>query len=111
MDYLVTSRPTAVNLADAAEKLKTLAKANGSMDAEALRDLVVGACERMMEEDIAANKRMGQVGMEAVIKATQVTVYTGLGIAVYRKSEHLGKQWNDHLATLPPSAIDQLQLA
>ena len=76
MDYLVTSRPTAVNLADAADKLKRLAASATSGSAGELAEAMVGACERMLVDDLAANRAMGRVGCEAVLRATEVSAMT-----------------------------------
>ena len=62
LDYLRTSRPTAVNLGNACETLKAaVAKeacgegSTGSSTVEAF----VYAAEAMLEEDVAANRRQG----------------------------------------------------
>lgn len=72
LDYLVTSRPTAVNLADAAEKLKkvvakavTHENASGSTVCEAY----IAAAEAMLDADVADNEAIGRHGAEWILKA------------------------------------------
>eukprot|EP00878_Enallax_costatus_P005791 GHUV01006072.1.p1 GENE.GHUV01006072.1~~GHUV01006072.1.p1 ORF type:complete len:713 (+),score=234.96 GHUV01006072.1:191-2329(+) len=72
MDYLVTSRPTAVNLADSAVKLKAVAAQAASepgATAESVTAAVVEAAEATLEEDIAANKAIGAAGAAALLSA------------------------------------------
>ncbi|KAJ5184573.1 Initiation factor 2B alpha/beta/delta [Penicillium cf. griseofulvum] len=65
--YLVTSRPTAVNLADAARKLEALVinrtKASGSTGLDVATAFIQGA-EDMMGKDLEDNKRIGHNGAE-----------------------------------------------
>jgi 5-methylthioribose kinase len=78
LDYLVTSRPTAVNLSDAAGRLKLLAtrassssssSSSSAPTAQSVVTTIIKACEHMLEEDIAANKAMGMTGAKALIEA------------------------------------------
>ncbi|KAL4457683.1 hypothetical protein ABPG75_012548 [Micractinium tetrahymenae] len=74
LDYLVTSRPTAVNLSIAAEALKSLAAAQAGeagASAAGVAGAVVEACEEMLREDVAANKAMGAHGAAALLAAAQ----------------------------------------
>ncbi|GAB4820785.1 hypothetical protein N2152v2_007831 [Parachlorella kessleri] len=74
LDYLVTSRPTAVNLQDAAQRLSRLAgeaaKAPGASP-QSVTLAVVEAAERMLKDDVEANKMMGRHGAEALLAAAQ----------------------------------------
>ncbi|CAL0304808.1 unnamed protein product [Lupinus luteus] len=73
LEYLVSSRPTAVNLADAATKLKeviskaaaTTAEANGVFQA------YIEAAEIMLEDDVASNKSIGSYGASFIQNQTQ----------------------------------------
>ncbi|KIZ04682.1 isopentenyl-diphosphate Delta-isomerase [Monoraphidium neglectum] len=72
MDYLVTSRPTAVNLADSATKLKAVARQAAAAEGatpESVTAEVVAAAEATLEEDIAANKAIGAAGAKALLDA------------------------------------------
>ena len=76
MDFLVTSRPTAVNLADSAAKLKLIAD-NASKASSATSQSVVlsviEAAESFYDEDIAANRAMGHFGSSALISAVSAS--------------------------------------
>ena len=73
MDYLCTSRPTAVNLGEAVDRLKALAASiaadapEGSGDAAAER--VIAECEGMLASDVAANRAIGAFGADALCAA------------------------------------------
>lgn len=74
LDYLVTSRPTAVNLADAAIKLRRVAETVAAADGAtpvSISTAVIEAAEAFLEEDIAANKAMGTHGAAALLAAAQ----------------------------------------
>ena len=71
LHYLVTSRPTAVNLADAARKLRKVTesaaksdKATGSTVAEAYCD----AASQMLISDVSDNQGIGKYGAEWITK-------------------------------------------
>eukprot|EP00850_Spirogloea_muscicola_P000046 SM000001S04448 [mRNA] locus=s1:211856:217072:- [translate_table: standard] len=76
LDYLVSSRPTAVNLQDAATKLKEVAAkaAANTASAEDVLLAYVDAAERMLEDDIAANKAIGKYGCQAMLEDLQSRV-------------------------------------
>lgn len=74
LDYLMTSRPTAVNLFDAGQKLSVVADkaaAAAGADAASVVDTVVKTCEAMLKEDVQANKAIGQHGLEGMLNALQ----------------------------------------
>lgn len=63
------SRPTAVNLLDAATKLKALLRTAASAvdaTAAAVTTAFIAAAEQMLEDDIAANRAIGGHGVAAV---------------------------------------------
>ncbi|VYS52129.1 unnamed protein product [Arabidopsis thaliana] len=64
LDYLVSSRPTAVNLADAALKLKhVIAKALATAtEAKSIFKAYIEASEDMLEDDVVSNKAIGNFG-------------------------------------------------
>ena len=82
LKYLVTSRPTAVNLADAARKLKKIVEsaaradgANGSTVSKAYCD----AAAQMLVADVSDNEGIGKYGAEWIVKEAgggQVSVLT-----------------------------------
>ncbi|KAF2266376.1 Methylthioribose-1-phosphate isomerase [Lojkania enalia] len=74
LDYLATSRPTAVNLADAARKLrKTMEEAAAKEDAngESIREAYVNAAEKMLVDDVSDNENIGKHGAEWIVKNTE----------------------------------------
>lgn len=73
LDYLVTSRPTAVNLADAAGKLQKVTRDAASADkatGESVRDAYVSAAEQMLVDDVSDNEAIGRHGAEWIVKNT-----------------------------------------
>lgn len=74
LDYLVTSRPTAVNLADAARKLrKTVDDAATEQGASgsSVKDTYVQAAEKMLVDDVSDNEAIGKHGAEWIVKNTE----------------------------------------
>jgi methylthioribose-1-phosphate isomerase len=71
LDYLITSRPTAVNLADAAQKLKrTVAIAADGEEAtgEKVKNSYIQAAEKMLVDDVRDNENIGRHGAEWIAK-------------------------------------------
>ncbi|KAI8018741.1 Methylthioribose-1-phosphate isomerase [Camellia lanceoleosa] len=64
LEYLVSSRPTAVNLSDAATKLKEVVSkaAATSSQAMAVFQAYIEAAELMLKDDVASNKAIGSFG-------------------------------------------------
>ncbi|XP_015889054.1 methylthioribose-1-phosphate isomerase [Ziziphus jujuba] len=64
LEYLVSSRPTAVNLADAATKLKEVVSkaASKASEATSVFQAFIDAAEIMLEDDVASNKAIGSYG-------------------------------------------------
>lgn len=71
LKYLVTSRPTAVNLADAAAKLKAIvysAADDSRSDCRSVLEAYVGAAEKMLEDDVNDNERIGMHGTAWILQ-------------------------------------------
>ncbi|KAJ9619412.1 S-methyl-5-thioribose-1-phosphate isomerase [Knufia peltigerae] len=72
LEYLKTSRPTAVNLGDAVGKLKIVAK-TAALQPEATSDSVaqayIAAAERMLIDDVSDNKAIGEHGARSLATA------------------------------------------
>ncbi|KAF2433269.1 putative translation initiation factor [Tothia fuscella] len=71
LEYLVTSRPTAVNLADAAKKLKVVvgeAVKREGMTGEGVREAYGKAAEQMLVDDVADNEGIGKHGAEWIVR-------------------------------------------
>nr|ACL54299.1 unknown [Zea mays] len=64
LEYLVSSRPTAVNLSDAATKLQTLVSkaAETAKDSKSIFQVYIEAAETMLVDDVADNKAIGSHG-------------------------------------------------
>ena len=69
MDYLCTSRPTAVNLGEAVERLKALANGISDGTGDAAAEKVIAECEGMLAADVAANRAIGAFGADALCAA------------------------------------------
>ncbi|KAL8821800.1 MAG: hypothetical protein Q9223_000212 [Gallowayella weberi] len=71
LHYLLTSRPTAVNLADAATKLSAVVKAVAEkLDSTsiAVLEAYIEAAERMLVEDVQDNERIGKYGAHWIMQ-------------------------------------------
>lgn len=73
LDYLLTSRPTAVNLADAVKKLKRVdddarLRADESQGARAIIEAYINAAQKMLEDDVRDNENIGRFGAEWILK-------------------------------------------
>ncbi|SLM36940.1 methylthioribose-1-phosphate isomerase [Lasallia pustulata] len=73
LEYLVTSRPTAVNLADAARKLKTVvadAHSRAETSSGSIGEAYMIAAERMLVDDVQDNENIGRHGAEWILGNT-----------------------------------------
>lgn len=71
LDYLVTSRPTAVNLADAARKLgRVVESAAGGKDSTGshVANTYIASAEQMLVDDVRDNRNIGKYGAEWILK-------------------------------------------
>ena len=66
---LKTSRPTAVNLAEAMARVEDVARRMRTSDAASAIEAIVSECEKMMEEDVKACRAIGAHGAEALLAA------------------------------------------
>jgi methylthioribose-1-phosphate isomerase len=74
LDYLVTSRPTAVNLADAARKLQKVTEKAAEVqdaDGDSVREAYVAAAEKMLVDDVSDNENIGRHGADWVVRNTE----------------------------------------
>lgn len=70
LHYLVTSRPTAVNLSDAARKLETLVAEHANKRGSSGRDVAtsfIQAAENMLVKDVEDNKKIGDNGAQWIV--------------------------------------------
>uniref|UniRef100_A0AAG5CUP1 Methylthioribose-1-phosphate isomerase n=1 Tax=Anopheles atroparvus TaxID=41427 RepID=A0AAG5CUP1_ANOAO len=71
LQYLVTSRPTAVNLKLAADELKSLTATlltDEDVNVEAMKKSVIDSVEQMLQKDIKDNRAIGENGTNALLK-------------------------------------------
>ncbi|XP_027334352.1 methylthioribose-1-phosphate isomerase [Abrus precatorius] len=73
LEYLVSSRPTAVNLSDAVTKLKEVIS-NAAVTTSAAKSIFqayVEAAEVMLEDDVASNRAIGSYGASYIQQQTE----------------------------------------
>lgn len=73
LDYLETSRPTAVNLHDAAVKLGRVATAAAQVEGAVGKDVAMAymkGAEEMLADDVKTNELIGHFGKEWILKNT-----------------------------------------
>lgn len=74
LTYLVTSRPTAVNLADAAGKLShvvSLAAGEADATASSITNAYIEAAEQMLIDDVQDNQSIGEFGAQWLLENTE----------------------------------------
>lgn len=74
MQYLRTSRPTAVNLFNAMEELDAVvdqAAAAPSASVGSILEAYILAAERMLDRDVSDNKAIGEHGADAILQAME----------------------------------------
>lgn len=70
MDYLKTSRPTAVNLFNAMDELSQIINDNSSNSGEAIANAILSHAEFMLQRDLSDNKAIGNHGANAILSNT-----------------------------------------
>lgn len=78
-DYLVTSRPTAVNLYWAVEKQKDIIKNDNSGDIKSLIEKLKSNGKKLELEDIEINKKIGDYGAQVVPKGATILTHCNAG--------------------------------
>jgi methylthioribose-1-phosphate isomerase len=76
---MAATRPTAVNLFWAIERVKKFVQANKNQDLDALRAMLVEESQRMHDEDIAINRRMGDFGSAFVSADDNIITHCNAG--------------------------------
>ncbi|TKY72881.1 Methylthioribose-1-phosphate isomerase [Spatholobus suberectus] len=73
LEYLVSSRPTAVNLSDAATKLKEIISnaAPTTSEGRSVFQAYIEAAEVMLEDDVASNRAIGSYGASCIQQQTE----------------------------------------
>ena len=70
LDYLLRSRPTAVNLSDAASKMKKVAEEaaeKSGASGDHVKEAFIKAAERMLEDDVRDNLAIGKNGADFIL--------------------------------------------
>src|SRR5512147_419870 len=73
--HMAATRPTAVNLFWAIERIKSFVQANKDKGLDEIRDMLVEESQRMIEEDITANKKMGAYGAAFVADGDNIITH------------------------------------
>ena len=76
---MAATRPTAVNLFWAIERIKRFVQENRDKGLDAIRDLLVQESQRMIDEDIATNKRIGAYGAVFIEDGDTVITHCNAG--------------------------------
>jgi len=76
---MAATRPTAVNLFWAIERIKKLAQENRDKGLDVVRDLLVQESQRMLDEDIETNKRIGSYGSVFVSDDDNIITHCNAG--------------------------------
>ena len=107
LKYLVTSRPTAVNLSIAAQQLTDVAtKAAALPDAtpQSVATAVIEMAEEIMREDTAGNLRMGAFGSEAMQSVVKRVRGKSGKVSATHTREHASTQARKHTPVCRPDS-------
>ena len=76
---MAATRPTAVNLFWAIERIKAFVQKNKELPLDGIRDLLVKESQKMIEEDIATNKRIGAFGAVFITDEDNIITHCNAG--------------------------------
>jgi methylthioribose-1-phosphate isomerase len=79
LDGLAQTRPTAVNLFWALDRMRRYAQSRRALPLAELRAGLVGEAELILEEDVAANRRLGAHGAELVPVGARILTHCNAG--------------------------------
>ena len=104
-DYLVTARPTAVNLAWALERMWNAWQKSQPCDIITSKDLLFAEAKKIYEEDVAACKAMGEYGLSLLKPGMGILTHCNAGALATSKYGtclapiHLGQErgYNFHV--------------
>jgi len=77
--YLGGTRPTAVNLFWALDRMLRRARASDIADLDLLREDLVAEAQRIADEDVAINKRMGANGAALIVDGMNILTHCNAG--------------------------------
>jgi len=78
-DYLATSRPTAVNLFWALERMKRIARERAGEGVARLKEILVAEAQKILEEDRAMCRAMGEAGAELIRDGDGILTHCNAG--------------------------------
>ncbi len=78
-DYLASSRPTAVNLSWALERMKCVAKAKGNSNVSDIKNTLLEEAKRIRDEDAAMCREIGRVGESLIEDGMGVLTHCNAG--------------------------------
>ncbi|MBU0672031.1 MAG: S-methyl-5-thioribose-1-phosphate isomerase [Candidatus Margulisbacteria bacterium] len=109
---LLDSRPTAVNLKWAVERMQNIANAGKGFSPSQLKELLLKEALLMAEEDVLTNKKMGWYGAKVVKRGMRIltvcnagalaTVDYGTALGVIRAAHEQGKKIHVYSAETRP---------
>ncbi|RLB03944.1 MAG: S-methyl-5-thioribose-1-phosphate isomerase [Deltaproteobacteria bacterium] len=76
---LEQTRPTAINLHWALQRMKVICETNKEANVEALKELLVTEALAMLEEDIEINKRIGEAGKDLIRDGDTILTHCNAG--------------------------------
>ncbi|RKO66538.1 S-methyl-5-thioribose-1-phosphate isomerase [Desulfofundulus salinus] len=101
-DVLASTRPTAVNLAWALNRLLARLEASMATEPEELTELLINEAHAIYREDLEGNKRIGQFGQELIPHGARILTHCNAGalatagygtaLGVIRAAHEAGKQ-------------------
>lgn len=74
-----STRPTAVNLFWALERMKKLYQENRDLNPSQIAELMIAEAKTVKEEDIRANRKMGEIGAELISSKASVLTHCNAG--------------------------------
>ncbi len=77
--YMGATRPTAINLFWAIERIKKFLQTNKGKGLDTLRDMLVEESQRMLDEDISTNKKIGDYGFIFVADGDNIITHCNAG--------------------------------
>ncbi|MDY3986382.1 MAG: S-methyl-5-thioribose-1-phosphate isomerase [Peptoniphilaceae bacterium] len=77
-EYLASSRPTAVNLFWALNRMEKIVEANGSRSIQDLVEALYAEAEAIREEDVAISRSIGEIGFQIMEKLKKPGVELGI---------------------------------
>ncbi len=77
--FMAATRPTAVNLFWAIDRVKKFVQANRDRSLDEIRNLLVEESQRMLDEDIATNRKMGSYGAAFVSDEDNIITHCNAG--------------------------------